>query len=104
MTAPGDTSEGHGHHLPLAHLHKALEAAYAEALTDPRNQPEGIDGAACGPHVKHLAELAAAEAARGVSSEQWRADMLAHGGPKAGPALDTAETCMRESGLWPWNA
>ena len=45
--------------MDLALVHHALEAAYAEVLRDPRNQTEALDGAACGPHMQHLAILAA---------------------------------------------
>lgn len=91
-------------HQGLSHIHMALDAAYSEALTDPRNQAEGLDRAACGPHLTHLAELAAAAAANGASADRWRADILAAAGPTAADHLDTAETCMRQSGLWPWNS
>ena len=53
--------------MDLALVHHALEAAYAEVLGDPRNQAEALGGAACGPHMKHLAVLAAGTAAEGVS-------------------------------------
>ncbi len=75
---------------------------HSEGLADPRNQAEGLDRAACGPHPKHLAELAAAAAADGASATNWRTDVLTHVGPTATGPLDTAETCMRQAGLWPW--
>ncbi len=83
-------------------MHHAVVAAHAEALTEAVNQVEGLDGASCGPHLKHLAQLAAAAAAEGVSAEAWRSAVLAEAGPTAATAVDTAETCMRQSGLWPW--
>lgn len=90
--------------MDLAHMHDALDAAYAELLADPRHHVESLEGAACGPHLKHLAVLAEAAAANGVSSEQWRADLLSHTGPDAAPAIDAAQACMHHSGLWPWNS
>jgi hypothetical protein len=95
---------GEGSSGGLAHVHEALFAAYAEVLASPSGQVEGLDRAACGPHVKHLAELAAVAAADGMSPNQWRTDVLAHAGPSSLIALDSAEACMRESGLWPWNS
>jgi hypothetical protein len=84
-------------------MHETLSAAYAEVLDDPRNQAEGLDRATCGPHLKHLSELAAAAAPEGFSAAQWRADLLTGAGASAGTAVDMAETCMRQSGLWPWH-
>jgi len=87
-----------------AHVHEALTAAYAEVLASPSGQVEGLDRAACGPHLMHPSELAAAAAADGISADRWRGDVLAHAGPSAASALDSAESCMRQSGLWPWNS
>lgn len=96
-------SETSGGRVELADVHAALEAAHAEVLSDPRHQSEGLDGASCGPHMKHLAELASAAAEGGVSASQWRAGVLTQAGPSAAGALDEAESCMRQAGLWPWN-
>ena len=98
MTEP--TSEEHGGHQDLAHIHDALNDAYAEVLAEPRNQAEGLDRAACGPHIKHLAAIAAAAAIGGASAAQWRTDVLTSAGPAAADALDAAQTCMRGAGLW----
>ncbi len=97
--------EGHGGGArpDLAAVHAALEAAHAEVLSDQGGHAEGLDGASCGPHMKHLAELAAAAAAAGGSASQWRAEVLTQAGPTSAGALDGAETCMRQAGLWPWN-
>ena len=100
---PERESHGGGGRLDLAAVHAALEAAHAEVLSDPGPHAEGLDGASCGPHIKHLAEFAAAAAAAGGSESQWRAEVLAQAGSSAAGALDVAETCMREAGLWPWN-
>lgn len=89
--------------MGLTRMHEALSAAYAEVLDDPRNQAEGSEGASCGPHLKHLSELAAAAAAEGLSADQWRTRVLERAGVSAAGPLDTAETCMRRSGLWPWH-
>ena len=102
MTEHAD--ERHAGHSGLADVREALAAAYSEILTDPRYQTEGLDRAACGPHVKHLAELAAATATAGDSAARWRTDMLTTAGPTAARALDEAETCMRRTGLWPWSS
>lgn len=100
---PQHASGQHCDHADLRHIHEALNDAYSEALADPRNQAEGLDRAACGPHLTHLAELAAAAAAAGASASTWRDDIMASAGPSAAGPLDTAEACMRQSGLWPWN-
>jgi len=100
---PERASEGSGGRMDLAEIHAALEAAHAEVPADPGHQVEGLDGASCGPHIKHLSELAAAAAAGGVSAPQWRAEVLTQAGPSAAGALDGAEICMRQAGLWPWN-
>jgi hypothetical protein len=88
--------------MDLTQMHQAVSAAHAEALTEAATHVEGLDGASCGPHLKHLAQLAAAAAAEGLSAEAWRSALLDEAGPTAAPAVDTAETCMRQSGLWPW--
>ena len=97
------TGVGAGGRTDLAHLHEALTAAYSEVLADSRNQAEGLDRAVCGPHLKHLAEIAAAAAADGVPAAEWRADVLTRIGPSARGPLDSAEACMRQVGLWPWH-
>jgi hypothetical protein len=102
MTTPERRDE-HDTHEDLPHVHEALSAAYSEILADPRHQAEGLDRAACGPHLTHLAALATAAAAGGASATEWRADLLTHSGPAAASMLDRAETCMRQSGLWPWH-
>lgn len=101
---PDHSGEGHSEHPDLTHIHEVLTAAYSEVLADPRNQAERLDGAACGPHIKHLAEIATAAAAQGASAAQWRTDVLTNAEPAATGALDGAETCMRRAGLWPWNS
>ncbi len=37
-----------------------------------------------------------------MSADAWRSTILEGIGPEAGPLLESAENCMRESGLWPW--
>lgn len=98
-----ETPPGRDNTISWAHVHEALDAAYAEVLASP-GQVEGLDRAVCGPHLKHLSELAAAAAADGISADHWRRDVLDHAGPSASGALDLAESCMRQSGLWPWNS
>ena len=88
--------------MDLTQMHQAVSAAHAEALAEATTLVEGLDGASCGPHLKHLAQLAAAAAAQGLSADAWRSALLTEGGPTAATAVDSAETCMRQSGLWPW--
>lgn len=93
----------------VAEVRQALDRAKAalmhehhEVLEDPRNGAEGLDGAGCAPYIKDLARLAIGADAQGLSSEDWRAWVVDGLGPDAGPVLDSAEGCMRASGLWPW--
>lgn len=88
--------------MDLGQIHQALVATHEEALADPRNSAEGLDFAACPPHRQHLATLAAGAAAEGMSADAWRSTILEGLGPEAQPLLESAEGCMRESGLWPW--
>ena len=88
--------------MDLTQMHQAVSAAHAEALTEAATLVEGLGGASCGPNLKHLAQLAAEAAAEGISAGAWRAAVLDEAGPTAATAVDTAETCMRQSGLWPW--
>ena len=88
--------------LDLARVHERLVAAHQE-LDDPRYAAEGLEGASCGPHVKHLAQLAAAAAAEGLTAEQWRGWIRVGVGAHTIPLLERAETCMRGAGLWPWH-
>ena len=93
MTMPEHVYDGADLHTDLTHLHEALTVTRSEALTDPRDRVDGLDRATCGPHLKHLAELAAA--AGGASATGWRSDVLTQAGPSATGPLDSAETCMR---------
>jgi hypothetical protein len=88
--------------MDLGHIHQTLLATHEEALADPRNSVEGLDFTSCPPHRQHLATLAAGAAAEGMSADAWRSAILEGLGPEAGPLLESAENCMRESGLWPW--
>ncbi len=88
--------------MDLTELHQDLSAAHAEALAHAATHIEGLDGASCGPHLKHLAQLAAAAAAAGVAAAEWRSALLTDAGPTSRAAVDAAEACMRQSGLWPW--
>jgi hypothetical protein len=71
-------------------------------LEDPRNDVEGPDGAGCSSYIKDLARLAMGADAEGLSAEGWRAWVVEGLGPETGSPVDSAETCMRASGLWPW--
>lgn len=88
--------------LDLGNIHQALIDTHQDALADPRNSAEGLDFASCPPHRQHLATLAAGASAEGMSADAWRSTFLEGIGPEAGPLLESAENCMRESGLWPW--
>lgn len=80
----------------------ALMHKHHEVLEDPCNGVEGLEGASCGPYVKSLARLAIGAASQGLSAKDWRRWVVDGLGPDAGPLLDSAEGCMRASGLWPW--
>jgi hypothetical protein len=76
--------------------------AQHEVLADPRNDVEYLDRAGCGPRVTNLARLAIGAASDGLAAEAWRSWIMGALGVEAEPYLDTAESCMRTSGLWPW--
>jgi hypothetical protein len=84
-------------------VYQALLQAHRVELHDSHNGPEWLEEASCSPDVKELAQLASSAASRGMTAQDWRAMIMSEGGREASPLLDTAETCMRESGLWPWN-
>ena len=88
--------------MDLAQIHRALMLAHHEIIEDPRNDAEGLDGASCGPHVKHLAQLAMGAAAEGVTAQTWRASIMDEFGSEVAPLVDQADACMHRSGLWPW--
>jgi hypothetical protein len=88
--------------LDLASLHESLAALRGDLLVDPRNEVEGLDRASCPPHVKHLAVLAVGASSEGMSADQWRAWVTGGAGEMVVPLLAEAETCMKDSGLWPW--
>lgn len=69
-----------------------------EARSNP--MPEGFDYTCCVPRALTLAGLAVALASEGAGSDAWRADAVAHGIEPT--ALLQAESCMRASGIWPW--
>ena len=93
----------------LAEVRQALDQAkgglmheHHEVLEDPRYGVEGLEGAGCGPYIKDLARLAIGADTQGLTAEDWRAWVVEGLGPDAAPLLDSAEGCMRASGLWPW--
>ena len=88
--------------LDLTQIHQALLDTHQEALSDPRNSVEGLDFSSCPPHRQHLVTLAGAASAEGMTAGAWRSAILEGLGPEAEPLLESAESCMRESGLWPW--
>lgn len=100
---------GNAQALDLVEVRTALAGAKGDLLRahhgildDARNDVEGLAGAACSPYIKDLARLAMGADAEGLSAEGWRAWVVEGLGPEAGSLVDSAETCMRASGLWPW--
>lgn len=88
--------------MDLTEIHHRLMLAHHEIIEDPRNDVEGLAGAACGPHMKHLAQLAMSAASEGVTADQWRSAILVELGPEGPGLLDRVDTCMHGAGLWPW--
>jgi hypothetical protein len=86
----------------LAKAKGALMQHHHEVLEDPRNGVEGLEGAGCGPYIKDLARLGIGAASEGLTAEAWRSWVVQGLGADAAPLLDSAEECMRASGLWPW--
>lgn len=89
--------------MDLTQMHQDLSEAHAEAMAHAATHIEGLDRASCGPHLKHLAQMAAAAAAEGSTAAEWRSALRAHAGAAVDDAADAAEACMRRSGLWPWH-
>ena len=52
--------------MDLTMIHEALLKVHEELLHEPAAQVEGLEGASCPPHVKHLAQLALGAAAQGL--------------------------------------
>lgn len=89
--------------MGASEFYVVLLRAHREIVDDPRYSVEGLESAACGPNVKHLAQFAIAAAATGVTEERWRSSIIDEGGPGAAPLVEQAEECMRSAGLWPWH-
>ncbi len=83
-------------------MHDALLHNHHELLERGLDEVEGLEGASCPPHRKHLAQVAMGSAAEGLSAEQWRSAIVDGLGPEITPLVDEAEACMRSVGLWPW--
>ncbi len=88
--------------IDLAVVHESLASMRGDLLADPRNEVEGLDRAACPPHIKHLAALAVGYSAEGHDAEEWRHWVVDGAGQQVAPLLHTAELCMKDSGIWPW--
>jgi hypothetical protein len=100
------TMSGEAEHSALVsarEVYRALLRVHRAELDDSHNGPEWLEEASCPPGVKELARLASSASVHGMTAEGWRSMIMSEGGPEASPLLDNAETCMRESGLWPWN-
>lgn len=89
--------------MDLAQIHAVLLESHEELLHEPASDVEGLDGASCPPHVKHLAQIAFVAASEGYTAQRWRTDILEGLGPDVAPLLQRAEDCMHDAGLWPWN-
>lgn len=81
--------------------HGLLEA-HRELIDDPCNGVEGLEGAACAPHIAELVRLAVGAAADHQPSQTWRGWIADELGSRAAAVTEEAEACMRASGLWPW--
>lgn len=86
----------------LNQVHRALIDTHEELLDASFGGAEGLDGASCGPHLKHLAQLAIGASSEGVTADRWRSWIIDGVGQQAAPLVAEAEACMREAGLWPW--
>ena len=62
--------------MDLAHVHEALLATHEHLLQNPADEVEGLQGASCPPHVKHLAQIAMESAGEGRSVQQWRSRIV----------------------------
>lgn len=106
MTVPcaDDSAERRrvGNRMALAEVHDSLVPTHPELLEHPRFEVEGLTGASCGPHVKHLAQVALDAAWQGRSADRWRAAVADGMGEHLAAFVDEAEACMRGCGLWPW--
>ena len=77
-----------------------LEAVHSGMADEP--MAEGLERAACGPAVKHLAHLGIHTASAGGSEADWRAWVHEHVPEVSDALLAEAEQCMHSAGLWPW--
>lgn len=76
-----------------------LREACDEMLLLPPTALAEVD---CASTSKMIAHLAIAAAGLGSSENDWRSWMYGHFPLVAGRRLDDAVSCMRETGLWPW--
>ena len=88
--------------MSAADVYERLARAHCGDLEDPRYSVEGLDIAACGAQVKHVAQYGIAAADHGVDAATWRESIITEAGPEAAAVVADAEECMRASGLWPW--
>lgn len=79
-----------------------LQAIHEQTIDEPL--PEWLDGAACGPAVKHLAHIAMHTAEAHGSEAQWRQWIHTRVPAVSDTLIDEAEECMRSAGLWPWRS
>lgn len=77
-----------------------LQAVHNGVIDEPL--PEWLEGAACGPAVKHLAHLAMHTANAGGTVAEWRAWVHANIPEASEKLIAEAEQCMHSAGLWPW--
>ncbi len=109
MTTPLNDEFKNTHEAELTEIHQTLREAehhllkeHRELVDDPRNAVEQLERAGCSAHIKDLARLAMGAWSEGLTAEGWRTWIVDGMGPEAGPLVAAAETCMRTSGLWPW--
>lgn len=84
-----------------SHVGARLQALHSGTVDEPL--PEWLEGASCGPEVKHLAHLAMHTADAGGSEGDWRSWVHEHVPEASDTLLAEAADCMRSAGLWPWH-
>lgn len=84
------------------HVGERLQDLHARVIDEPL--PEWLEGAACGPAVKHLAHLAMHTADAHGTEAAWRQWVHANAPEVSNKLIDEAEECMRGAGLWPWHS
>jgi hypothetical protein len=84
-----------------SHVGDRLQAVHTGMANTPL--PEELEGASCGPAVKHLAHLAIHTAEAGGSEADWKSWVREHVPEVSDKLFAEAEECMHNAGLWPWH-